>query len=48
MTTCISNTRQINLGLRMYADDQGDAIRDEQTQALTRCRGQRLQVVMIV
>ena len=26
-TFCISNTRQINLALRMYADDHGDAIR---------------------
>ena len=26
-TVCISNTRQINLGLRLYADDHGDAIR---------------------
>ena len=26
-TTCLNNTRQINLGLRMYADDHADAIR---------------------
>jgi prepilin-type N-terminal cleavage/methylation domain-containing protein len=26
-TVCISNTRQINLALRLYADDHGDAIR---------------------
>jgi prepilin-type N-terminal cleavage/methylation domain-containing protein len=26
-TVCISNTRQINLGLRLYADDHGDAVR---------------------
>lgn len=26
-TTCISNTRQINLAVRMYADDHRDAIR---------------------
>jgi prepilin-type N-terminal cleavage/methylation domain-containing protein len=26
-TTCINNTRQINLALRMYADDHEDAIR---------------------
>jgi Protein of unknown function (DUF1559) len=26
-TACISNTRQINLALRMYADDHGDAFR---------------------
>jgi type II secretory pathway pseudopilin PulG len=26
-TTCINNTRQINLGLRMYADDHSDTIR---------------------
>jgi len=25
--TCINNTRQINLGLRMYADDHADAVR---------------------
>ena len=24
-TTCINNTRQINLALRMYADDHADA-----------------------
>jgi prepilin-type N-terminal cleavage/methylation domain-containing protein len=26
-TVCISNTRQVNLALRQYADDHGDAIR---------------------
>jgi len=26
-TTCVSNVRQINLGVRMYADDHADAIR---------------------